>query len=94
MELTIKTIIKEGLPLSEQSQVFQAWFNENCMPHIDFADTCTVRDEWQRPLEWHLPEVKVVAEYFTIDEVPELALSPNYMYNYNFKQWRVYNGTI
>ena len=93
MELTIQTQIKEGLPLAEQTAVFQAWFNEHCMPDIDFADTCTVRDEWQRPLEWHLPEVKVVAEYFTMLEVPELAQNPNYMYNYNFKQWRVY-GTI
>ena len=93
MELVIKTIIKEGLPLSEQSSVFQAWFNENCMPHIDFADTCTVRDEWQRPLEWHLPEVKVVAEYYTVEEIPSLALNRYYQYNYNFKQWRVY-GTI
>lgn len=93
MELTIQTEIKEGLPLSEQTAVFQAWFNEHCMPDIDFANTCTVRDEWQRPLEWHLPEVKVVAEYFTVEEVPALAQNPNYMYNYNFKQWRIY-GTI
>lgn len=93
MELTIQTQIKEGLPLSEQTAVFQAWFNETCMPNIDFADTCDVRDEWQRPLEWHLPEVKVVAEYFTVNEFPTLAANPNYMYNYNFKQWRVY-GTI
>lgn len=93
MELTIKTLIKEGLPLSEQTQVFQAWFMENCMPHINFADTCTVRDEWQRPLEWHFDEVKVVAEYYTIKEIPELANNRDWQYNYNFKQWRVY-GTI
>ena len=90
MELTIQTEIKEGLPLSEQTAVFQAWFNEHIMPNVDFADTCTVRDEWQRPLEWHFEEVKVVAEYYTIEEIPELAKNPNYMYNYNFKQWRFY----
>lgn len=92
MEITIQTEIKEGLPLAEQTSVFQAWFNEHCMPDIDFADTCTVRDEWQRPLEWHLPEVKVVAEYLTVEEMPELVMNPNYMYNYNFKQWRIYGA--
>jgi len=93
MELTIQTQLKEGLLLNEQTQIFQAWFNETCMPNIDFANTCTVRDEWQRPLEWHLPECKVVAEYYTIEEIPELAMNPNYMYNYNFKQYRIY-GTV
>lgn len=91
--MTINIEILNGKPLQEQSPIFQAWFNENCMPHIDFADTCTVRDEWQRPLEWHLPEVKVVAEYYTVEEIPELALNRDYQYNYNFKQWRIY-GTI
>ena len=93
MEFTITTQVLDGVELQLQSPTFQAWFNENCMPHIDFADTCTVRDEWQRPLEWHLPEVKVVAEYYTVEEIPSLALNRDYQYNYNFKQWMVY-GTI
>ena len=91
--MTINIEILDGKPLQEQTQVFQAWFNENIMPNVDFADTCTVRDEWQRPLEWHFEEVKVVAEYYTVEEIPSLANNPNYMYNYNFKQWRIY-GTI
>ena len=82
MELTIKTMIKEGFPLSEQTQVFQAWFNEHIIPNVDFVDTCTVRDEWQRPLEWHLPEVRVVAEYHTKD------------INYNFNQFKIYGNSI
>lgn len=87
MELVIKTIIKEGLPLSEQSSVFQAWFNENCMPNITFGNgidseqTCTEFDEFNRPKVWLFDEVRIVAEYYTQNE------------NYNFNQFLIY-GTI
>lgn len=81
MGLSITTEIKEGIELQFQTAVFQAWFNENCSPKIDFADTCAVRDEWNRPLEWHFDECKVIAVYYTENV------------NYNFNKFLIY-GTI
>lgn len=78
--MNIEINIINGAPLQNQSQTFQAWFNETIMPNIDFADTCAVRDEWQRPLEWNFDDVKVVAEYFTKDV------------NYQFNQFLIYGA--
>lgn len=81
MELTIQTQLKEGLPLNEQTPVFQAWFNETCMPQIDFADSCGVRDEWNRPSEWSVENITVKAVYYTENV------------NYNFNKFTIY-GTV
>jgi hypothetical protein len=98
MEIT--TNIQNGVELQLQSQVFQAWFNENLVPKITFADgkngtvqTCTTFDEFGRPSEWHFTECVVKAEYFTVTDIPELAENINYRSNYNFNKFIIY-GTI
>jgi hypothetical protein len=72
---------EEGVELGLQNEAFQAWFEENIRPQIDFNATCTTRDEWQRPITWEFEEVVVKAIYFTENE------------NYNFNKFVCY-GTI
>ena len=79
--MEIKINIIDGAPLHEQSAIFQAWFNEEIMPRIDFAESCTSRDEFSRPKTWLFDKVRVSAEYLTDNE------------NYNFK-WFVIYGTL
>lgn len=81
MEITLKIEVQEGVDLQLQSIIFQAWFNENCMPKIDFADSCVKRDEWNRPSEWLVENITVKAVYYTENE------------NYNFNKFLIY-GTI
>lgn len=78
MEITLKIEVQEGVDLQLQSIIFQAWFNENWMPKIDFADTCTKRDEYGRPSEWHFDSFIVKAVYYTENE------------NYNFNKFVCY----
>lgn len=66
--MIIEINIIDGATLQEQSQVFQAWFNENIQTKIDFADSCSIYDTCGRPSEWHFSECKVTAKYFTSDE--------------------------
>ena len=83
--MTINIEILNGKPLQEQSPIFQAWFNENCMPNITFGNgidceqTCTEFDEFNRPKVWLFDEVRVVADYYTQDV------------NYNFNQFVIYD---
>ena len=87
MDFTINTQIQSGLSLHEQTAVFQAWFNENCMPHITFGNgidsekTCTDFDQYGRPSKWVLRTVTVEAVYFTENE------------NYSFNKFMIY-GTV
>lgn len=81
MEITLKIEVQEGVDLQLQSIIFQAWFNENCMPKIDFADSCSQRDEWNRPSEWTFENITVKAVYCTENE------------NYNFNKFVIY-GTV
>lgn len=70
-----------GVDLVQQSEAFQKWFAENAQPNITFADTCTKRDEYSRPSEWHFDGFIVKAIYFTENE------------NYTFNKFVIY-GTI
>ena len=81
MEFTITTQFLDGVELQLQTPTFQAWFNEHCMPKIDFADTCVKRDEWNRPSEWLVENITVKEVYFTENE------------NYNFNKFLIY-GTV
>ena len=87
MEIVITTEVKNGLPLSEQTAIFQTWFDENIMPNITFGNgvdslqTCTVFDEYNRPKEWEIGGVKIIAEYYTQD------------INYTFNKFIIY-GTV
>jgi hypothetical protein len=38
------------------------------MPKIDFSDSCSKRDEWERPSEWVFDSMTVNAIYFTNTE--------------------------
>lgn len=84
MEFTINTQIRSGLSLQDQTPVFQAWFNENCMSKITFGNgvdseqTCAEFDAFNRPKVWLLGDVKVLAEYYTENE------------NYNFNKFMIY----
>lgn len=89
-----------GVELLKQNQAFQDWFNENIQSKITFADgkndtvqTCSTFDEFEKPLTWEFDKLTVKAIYWTIDEKPEIALNPNYKYNYNFNKFMI-NGTI
>lgn len=84
---------EEGVELELQNEAFQAWFAENIRPQIDFNDSCTTRDQWQKPATWEFPELTVKAVYWTIDERPEIGINPNYLYNYHFKKFVCY-GTV
>ena len=70
--------IQSGVEISLQPQDVQDWFNADIMPKIDFADTCNVRDEFERPSEWHFTECVVKAVYFTENV------------NYNFNKFLLY----
>ena len=71
--------IINGAPLSEQSQEFQEYFENEMHSKIDFSDSCTQRDEFNRPSVWLLPDMVVRAEYHTQNE------------NYNFNQFLIFN---
>lgn len=79
--------IINGLPLSEQSQDFQDYFNLEIMPNITFGNgidskqTCSEFDEFGRPSKWVFDECIVEAVYYTQNE------------NYNFNYFLIY-GTI
>lgn len=70
-----------GVDLLQQSEEFQKWFAENVQPNVTFADTCTKRDEYGRPSEWHFDSFIVKAVYYTENE------------NYTFNKFVIY-GTI
>jgi len=71
--------IINGAPISEQSIEFQDYFNDELRCLIDFANTCTQRDDFNRPSVWILSGIIVKAEYYTQNE------------NYNFNQFLIYN---
>ena len=73
--------IQQGVELQLQSQEFQDLFNSTILTKIDYADSCTKRDEWQRPSEWVFENITVKAVYYTENE------------NYNFNKFVCY-GTI
>lgn len=70
-----------GVDLLQQSEAFQKWFAENIQQKVTFADTCTKRDEYDRPSEWHFDSFIVKAIYYTENE------------NYTFNKFVIY-GTV
>ena len=87
MEIVITTEVKNGLSLSEQTTIFQTWFDENIASNITFGNgvdsvqTCTAFDEFNRPKEWEIEGIKIIADYYTQDV------------NYTFNKFIIY-GTI
>lgn len=71
--------IKSGCSIAEQLQEIQDWFNTEILPKIDFAESCSQRDEWQRPSKWIFDNIVVEAVYYTQNE------------NYNFNQFLIFN---
>lgn len=53
--------VKHGENLENQSQEFIYWFNEEILTtqKLDFGDTCSERDEFNRPKSWRFENTEV-----------------------------------